>query len=102
MNDNAEPLEEDVQTADVLDETFVMSDIETVLVSIAENILTASYSRKHTLPNNKTESKKVKLRESVETSDTSEKLLETLRETLHRIVTELSCKNPFNVHTVIK
>ena len=34
MNDNTEPLEEDVQTEDVLDETFVVSDIQTVLVSI--------------------------------------------------------------------
>ena len=78
MNDNAEPLEEDVQTEDVLDGTLVMSDIRTVPVSIAENILTASGSPKHSLPNNKTKSKKLKLRESVETSETSEKLLETL------------------------
>ena len=78
MNDNAEPLEEDVQTEDVLDGTFMMSDIRTVPVSIAENILTASDSPKHTLSNNKIKSKKVKLRESVETSETSEKLLETL------------------------
>ena len=34
MNDNTEPLEEDVQTEDVLDETFVVWDIQTVLVSI--------------------------------------------------------------------
>ena len=78
MNDNAEPLEEDVQTEDVLDGTLVMSDIRTVPVSIAENILTASDSPKHSLPNNKTKSKKLKLRESVETSETSEKLSETI------------------------
>ena len=83
MNNDTELLEEDVQTEDVLDETFVMSDIKTVAVSIAENRSTASDSPKHTLPNNKTKSKKVKLRKSVETSDTLEKLLETLKETLH-------------------
>ena len=38
MNDNAEPLVEDVQTEDVFDETFTMSNIQTVLLSIAENI----------------------------------------------------------------
>ena len=47
-----------------------MSDIQTVPVSIAENISTASDSTKYTLPNSKTKSKKVKLRESVETFDT--------------------------------
>ena len=65
MNDNVNPLEQDVQT-DVLDETFVMSDIQIAPVSIAENISTASVLPKDTLPN-KTKSKKVELRESVET-----------------------------------
>ena len=65
MNDNVNPLEQDVQT-DVLDETFVMSDIQTAPVRIAENISTASDLSKDTLPN-KTKSKKVELRESVET-----------------------------------
>ena len=83
MNGNSEPLEEDVQTEDVHDETFVMSDIQTVPVSTAENISTVSDSPKHTLRNNKTKSKKVKLRESVGTSDALEKLFETLKETLH-------------------
>ena len=83
MNGNAELLAEDVQSGDVFDEILVVSDIQSVPVSIAENILTASDSPKHTLSNNKTKSKKVKLRESVETSDTSEKLLEALKETLH-------------------
>ena len=82
MNGNAEALEQDIQI-DVLDETFLMSDIQTIPVSMAENISTASHSPKHTLPNNKTKSKNVKLRESVETSDTLVKLLETLKETLH-------------------
>ena len=82
MNDNAEPLEEDLQTKIVLDETFLMLEIQTVPVNIAENISTTSDSPKHTLSNNKTKSKKVKLRESVETSDISEKLLEILKETL--------------------
>ena len=83
MNGNAELLTEDVQSGDVLDEIFVTSDIQSVPVCIAENILTANDSPKHTLSNNKTKSKKVKLRESMETSDTSEKLLEALKETLH-------------------
>ena len=65
MNDNVNPLEQDVQT-DVLDETFVMSDVQTAPVSIAENISTASDLPKDTLPN-KTKSKKAELRESVET-----------------------------------
>ena len=30
MNDNAEPLKRGVQTEDVLDEIFVMSDMQTV------------------------------------------------------------------------
>ena len=59
-----------------------MLEIQTVPVNIAENISTTSDSPKHTLSNNKTKSKKVKLRESVETSDISEKLLEILKETL--------------------
>ena len=62
MNDNAEPLVEDVQTEDVFDETFTMSNIQTLLVSIAENISTLNDSPKDTLPNNKINSKKVKLR----------------------------------------
>ena len=62
MNDNAEPLVEDVQTEDVFDETFTMSNIQTLLVSIAENISTSNDSPKDTLPNNKINSKKVKLR----------------------------------------
>ena len=62
MNDNAEPLVEDVQTEDVFDETFTMSNIQTVLLSIAENISTSNDSPKDTLPNNKINSKKVKLR----------------------------------------
>ena len=74
MNDNAEPLEEDAQTKIVLDENFLMLQIKTVPVNIAENISTTSDSPKHTLSNNKTKSKKVKLREPLETSDTSEKL----------------------------
>ena len=66
MNDNAKPLEEDIQTVDVLDETFVMSNLQTVPVSIADNISVASVLPKHTLPNKKkNKSKKVKLRESV-------------------------------------
>ena len=65
MNDNAKLLEEDIQTIDVLDETFVMSDLQTVPVSIADNISVASVLPKHTLPNKKNKSKKVKLRESV-------------------------------------
>ena len=65
MNDNAKPLEEDIQTIDVLDETFVMSDLQTVPVSIADNISVASVLPKHTLPNKRNKSKKVKLRESV-------------------------------------
>ena len=48
MNGSAEPLEEDVQTEDVLDETFVISDMQTVPGSIAEIISTASDSPKHT------------------------------------------------------
>ena len=62
MNDNAGPLVEDVQTEDVFDETFTMSNIQTLLVSIAENISTSNDSPKDTLPNNKINSKKVKLR----------------------------------------
>ena len=62
MNDNAGPLVEDVQTEDVFDETFTMSNIQTVLLSIAENISTSNDSPKDTLPNNKINSKKVKLR----------------------------------------
>ena len=58
MNDNAEPLVEDVQTEDVFDETFTMSNIQTLLVSIAENISTSNDSPKDTLPNNKINSKK--------------------------------------------
>ena len=88
MNGNAEPLEEDVQIEDFLDETFVESDMQTVPISIAENISTASDSPKHRLPNSKSKSKKVKLRKSVEISDTSEKLLQTLKETLHERHTE--------------
>ena len=61
-----------------------MLETQTVPVNIAENISTTSDSPKHTLSNNKTKSKRVKLRESVETSDTSEKLLETLKEILRR------------------
>ena len=49
MNGNAELLTEDVQSGDVLDEIFVTSDIQSVPVSIAENILTANDSPKHTL-----------------------------------------------------
>ena len=62
MNDNAGPLVEDVQTEDVFDETFTMSNIQTLLVSIAENISTSNDSPKDTLPNNKINFKKVKLR----------------------------------------
>ena len=62
MNDNAVPLVEDVQTKDVFNETFTMSNIQTVLLSIAENISTSNDSPKDTLPNNKINSKKVKLR----------------------------------------
>ena len=53
MNDNAKPLEEDIQTVDVLDETFVMSNLQTVPVSIADNISVASVLPKHTLHNKK-------------------------------------------------
>ena len=86
-------MEENVQTEFVLDETFAMLDIQTVPVSIAVNISTASASPKHILPNNKTKSKKVKLRESVKSSDTSEKLLETLIETLYRGDADARCLN---------
>ena len=58
MNGNAEPLEKYVQTEDFFDETCVMSDIQTVPASIAENISTVSDSPKHTLSNNKTKSRK--------------------------------------------
>ena len=62
MNDNAVPLVEDVQTEDVFNETFTISNIQTVLLSIAENISTSNDLPKDTLPNNKINSKKVKLR----------------------------------------
>ena len=81
MNDNAEPLQEEIQTKIVLDETFVMLETQTVPTNIAENVSTTSDWPKHTLSNKKTKSKKIKLREFVETSHTSEKLLETLEET---------------------
>ena len=48
MNDSTESLEEDVQTEDVPDETFVVSDIQTVLVGIVSDTWTASDSPKHT------------------------------------------------------
>ena len=60
MNDDAKPLEEDIQTVDVLDETFVMSDLQTVPVSIADNISVASVLPKHTLPNKKKQIKESK------------------------------------------
>ena len=81
MNDNAEPLQEEIQTKIVLDETFVMLETQTIPITIAENVSTTSESPKHTLSNKKTISKNIKLREFVETSHTSEKLLETLKET---------------------
>ena len=59
MNDKNEPLEDDVQTEDVLDETFLKSDMQTDPVSIAENISTARDSPKYTMPNQKTKSNKV-------------------------------------------
>ena len=81
MNDNAEPLQVEIQTKIVLDETFVMLETQTIPITIAENVSTTSESPKHTLSNKKTISKNIKLREFVETSHTSEKLLETLKET---------------------
>ena len=59
MNDKNEPLEDDVQTEDVLDETFLKSGMQTDPVSIAENISTARDSPKYTMPNKKTKSNKV-------------------------------------------
>ena len=84
MNDNAEPLQVEIQTKIVLDETFVMLETQTIPVTIAEKLSTTSESPKHTLSNKKAKSKKVKLREFVETSYTSEKLWNTLKETPRR------------------
>ena len=49
MNDNAEPLQEEIQTKIVLDETFVMLETQTVPINIAENVSTTSDWPKHTL-----------------------------------------------------
>ena len=53
MNDNAEPLQEEIQTKIVLDETFVMLETQNVPINIADNVLTTSDSPKHTLSNKK-------------------------------------------------
>ena len=61
MNDNAEPLQEEIQTKIVLDETFVMLETQTVPINIAENVSTTSDWPNHTLSNKKTKSKKINL-----------------------------------------